>query len=277
MKPTGRYVYRLVCYAQERYDDSKKEERIVGSLAIPRPFKITPESSTDNGSKTVALGRRMKEEESSSLYESVLNNSPSHYIHDSNDSIPNIKSDSYMDSNMKEHSKMDRERAPRIGDSIRVVNLYMNDLFQDQGKLLWTLGVVTDLEMGRDGVYSLNVKYSDGLTDNQTYPHEDVDIIVPKENSLSTINTLSGSFAYDSNPSSLLMGDYVECYYQNGKDNGRWWQGRITFVSIDGSYANVAYFDGQVSILTQHTFILEGERISSNNCQLYEYVSFRLK
>ena len=114
---------------------------------------------------------------------------------------------------------------------------------------MWTLGVVEDLTLHSTGTYTLNVRYSDGITDTLEYPdpNNEVKLLIPSKSGTMYSTLIGNTPAYDLNPSSLFIGDYVECHFQNGADCGHWWQGRIAFVSHDNSFANVAYFDGQVS------------------------------
>ena len=48
----------------------------------------------------------------------------------------------------------------------------------------------------------------------------------------------------DSNPAILDVGDLVQCLYQDGAARGRWFRGRVAFLSEDSKYCDVAYDDG---------------------------------
>ncbi len=52
----------------------------------------------------------------------------------------------------------------------------------------------------------------------------------------------------DKDPEKLYIGDFVDCYYQNGGyKGGGWFRGRIASISEDGSKCDVAYHDESVS------------------------------
>lgn len=52
----------------------------------------------------------------------------------------------------------------------------------------------------------------------------------------------------DKDPEELHIGDFVDCFYQNGGyKKGGWWRGRVASISEDRSKCDVAYYDELVS------------------------------
>jgi hypothetical protein len=149
---------------------------------------------------------------------------------------------------VNENSEVQSMRIPRKGDQIRTVDRFQKDLFANSASKFWSIGVVQSLKRRKSGLYTIKVKYSDGASESMEFPHEDIEIIVATTGSPNIVCALNGHFAYASNPDSLFIGDYVECFYQDGnRGDDKWWQGRIAHIDKDRANVNVAYFDNEVS------------------------------
>ncbi len=144
-------------------------------------------------------------------------------------------------------------KAPKAGDLVRV--LYKQQgMFSAVTEELWAMAEVLNVRKASKSKvpgYLLSIKYSDNQEEEVEYPDQDVEIITRAAGSNSFVyETVDGSFACDKNPSSLMVGDYVECLHQDGKFKGRWYAGRVASTSLCGEKIDVAYFDGEVSYMT---------------------------
>ena len=147
-----------------------------------------------------------------------------------------------------EHASVQSMQMPRKGDQIRTANRFQEDLFAKSVSKFWSIGVVQSVKRRGSGLYTIKVTYSDGASELMEFPNEDIEIIVATTGSPNIVCALNGHFAYASNPDSLFIGDYVECFYQDGnRGDDKWWQGRIAHINKDGTSVNVAYFDNEVS------------------------------
>lgn len=94
-------------------------------------------------------------------------------------------------------------------------------------------GIVGSVKPTNDpSTQQIRVNFADGQSDTVPFPHDDVE-------------RLDGS--EDCFPTSFNVGDHVECFYQNGVEDGKWFHGRVYEVSADGSRCDVMYIDGDVS------------------------------
>ena len=250
MKNTGKYMYRLVSYVPkdgegDRFPPEETSTCIQQPMNVLSsiPVKKSPVPSSANADAPSSVKQRIKDDPSP-LRHSLTDQIPIQSItikEDPDTSMPNVK--------LEQDPHVKTLRAPRKGDQFRIVNTCEDYCWFRQRSQLWSIGVVERVKKNarRVGGYELKVKYSDGDCETLQYPQEDMEIIVPKEGSPTMIYTLGGIFACDSNPKSLFIGDYVECFYQNGnRGKNEWFQGRIAFISSDRKTANVAYFDGEV-------------------------------
>lgn len=141
--------------------------------------------------------------------------------------------------------------APNVGDMFCVLLSY-KDLFTKQKSKKRFIGKVTNVKnaTGKSKDYQLTICYNDKSLTEERYPRKGIQQIYRRPDS-SIYETKSHDikyFAYDTNPGILAVGDYVECYYQNGLHGDLWYYGRIAAVSSDGKNVDVAYFGGTVSI-----------------------------
>eukprot|EP00553_Chaetoceros_curvisetus_P009286 CAMPEP_0204616798 /NCGR_PEP_ID=MMETSP0717-20131115/3955_1 /ASSEMBLY_ACC=CAM_ASM_000666 /TAXON_ID=230516 /ORGANISM="Chaetoceros curvisetus" /LENGTH=345 /DNA_ID=CAMNT_0051630151 /DNA_START=11 /DNA_END=1048 /DNA_ORIENTATION=+ len=153
---------------------------------------------------------------------------------------------SRVDTEVKLGGEQGQIQHPKVGDLIRV--LYnQKGMFSGVTEELWTIAEVMNVARGNDKCL-LDIQYPDNSDDQVDYPHPDIERI-DNMNSSTVFQTVDGScpgsFACDKNPTSLVVGDHVECLHQNGKFEGRWWSGRIASTSTDGERVDVAYFDGE--------------------------------
>ncbi len=155
---------------------------------------------------------------------------------------------SRVDMEVKQGGKEQQIQHPKVGDILRV--LYdQKGMFSGVTEELWTIAEVKNVTRGND-TYLLDIQYPDNSDDQVDYPHPDIERIdnVDSSSVFQTVDgSCPGSFACDKNPTSLAVGDHVECLHQNGKFAGGWWSGRIASTSTDGEIVDVAYFDGEVS------------------------------
>jgi len=147
---------------------------------------------------------------------------------------------------------------PKAGDQFRF-QFRQKDLFT-KAQMMWFIGTAVSVnQKNRDGKgCSLQIQWSDQTIEDFEYPNAELESIVPEDVVSGSVYRVSSgnsdgastSFAYDSNPSSVAIGDYVECCYQNGSSRGQWWPGRVASISGDGTRADVAYFDGEVRLIS---------------------------
>lgn len=81
--------------------------------------------------------------------------------------------------------------------------------------------------------YEIDVLYADKMTDTLPFPDDDLE--------------KADGHVY---PDSFFVGDSVDCLHQNGLrplHEGRWYRGRISSISEDGSTCDVLYIDDDVS------------------------------
>lgn len=139
---------------------------------------------------------------------------------------------------------------PQVGDLFRV-GLTDKDLFTSKKCMKWYIGSATSvrLKKGHNNKYIIGFKFNDSQSCTEEYPHKCVMPLVKRTNSIYEIahGLQSGMFALDNDPKQLTLGDFVECRFQDGALNGRWWYGRIAAVHEDLKTVDVAYFDQNVS------------------------------
>ena len=141
---------------------------------------------------------------------------------------------------------------PQVGDLFRI-GMFGKDLFSSKKSLKWYIGTAMDVKSKRkSGKYSIQFQFQDSVTCVEEFPHKFVVPIVKAQDS--TYRTAyckdAGVFALETNPTELVLGDFVESKFQNGAYDGRWWCGRVAAVNKDGKTVDVAYFDETVSILS---------------------------
>jgi len=257
-------VYRLISYTPEHGLEEDLKQRTVLEpnaeqldVAMEQPIKIIPESSMaqslfkQNLCKDVLLPPQLSMEEVA-----LQGLKPMMQDTDMESSKESTEKVTLRDpAQLKQDPDAEAPPpAPKVGDQFREL-CNQDDLFIKENQL-WCIATVVSVKQNRGAGYTLKLEYSDKTTADLQYPDDDLEFIIPKEaSSASSIYNVAGAkedssaFAYDSNPSSLTIGDYVECYYQNGGAHGRWWPGRIASVKSDGKRCDVAYFDGEVRIM----------------------------
>ena len=142
---------------------------------------------------------------------------------------------------------------PQIGDRFRAL-FKCCDLFGRRGRQreMWSFGTAVEVEEMTNNQYKLELKFDNLTHETFDYPSKRIQILRTKKSSHGSllyeaiISSGRASFAYDSNPSSLHMGDLVQCRYQNGLSRGRFYQGRVAAIHDDKNTFDVAYFDGEV-------------------------------
>jgi hypothetical protein len=104
---------------------------------------------------------------------------------------------------------------------------------------------------GRGGKYSIQFRFQDSITCVEDFPHKYVVPVVKKQDSIYRTAYCEDSdiFALETNPKELFLGDFVECKFQNGAHDGRWWCGRVASINEDKKTVDVAYFDENVSCI----------------------------
>ena len=145
---------------------------------------------------------------------------------------------------------------PQIGDRFRA-RFNVSDLFGRRGsqREIWIFGEAVDLEEKTKEQYKVEVRFDDLTDATFEYPSKDIQKLRLKESAhgslLYEVVHQNGkvSFAYDTNPSSLYLGDLVQCRHQNGLYRGRFYLGRVAAIRNDKRTFDVAYLDGEVCCL----------------------------
>jgi len=110
---------------------------------------------------------------------------------------------------------------------------------------LWITGTIQRVHHQQsNGKYSLQLLYCDKEEATIEFPNPDFEILHPSKENPSVFCNEGALFACDFDPKYLGIGDFVECLYQNGKNGGKWWQGRVAFVDGIANTVNIAYCDG---------------------------------
>lgn len=143
---------------------------------------------------------------------------------------------------------------PKVGDLVRV-------LYESQDTFLrlrssWWLGTVDSVEKsklkGADGlpVYHLSLSFRDKTTIDHDFPSADlqklkidgasrfVHVLKPVE------CESENEVAFDLNPETLEAGDLVDALYQDGRESGRWYRGRVAAVDGTTKTCTISYEDG---------------------------------
>lgn len=143
--------------------------------------------------------------------------------------------------------------APNVGDFIRVTYNEERGIFTGLKEESSCVATVLSIkkQQGKGKKNLITIRYNDHKIEEVEYPNSDMEKIVRRGNRRSSTfetasGTTPGAFAYDENPRDLVIGDFVECLYQNGLSNGMWFTGRVGNVSSDGATIDVAYFDDEV-------------------------------
>lgn len=107
----------------------------------------------------------------------------------------------------------------------------------DESQLEWYFGTVLRVKKNKKSsskqAYEIDVLYADEEKDTLPFPDDDVE--------------KADGHEY---PDSFFVGDSVDCLHQDGLrpgHEGRWYRGRISSISEDGSSCDVLYIDGDVS------------------------------
>jgi len=153
---------------------------------------------------------------------------------------------------------------PKNGERFRV-RFKVND-FSGHTRDTWYFGTATGIKKIHRAVtvntdcYSIMVKYDDTISIQEEYPHKDCQKLLSIHDNghdeldrtdddelVYAIDHSSGKrvIAYHSNPKELVVGDLVQCHFQNGIEGDKWHQGRVETIHRDGKL-NVHYFDGDL-------------------------------
>lgn len=144
-----------------------------------------------------------------------------------------------------------RSSSPKAGLLFRELKagLWFRELIHEAEDLLvvnplWITGSIQRVQHLSNGKYSLQLLYCDKEEATIEVPNPDFEILHPSKNNPSIFCNEGALFACDCDPKYLGIGDFVECLYQNGKNGGKWWQGRVAFVDGRANIVNIAYCDG---------------------------------
>ena len=172
-----------------------------------------------------------------------------------------------MDLSEKINTKENQVQVPKQGDKCGILYDYHYDLFREEIPM-WFVGTIVSVEeasCSSEG-WKIEVEYHDKTYDEVNYPNNGVQLLEKRSNfsyysvPSAVADAKSTTCFYNENPKSLSVGDVVEALYQNGKEGGKWWSGRISAIHKGKHRADIAYFDGEVSILAcclSSTFLLK--------------------
>jgi len=146
---------------------------------------------------------------------------------------------------------------PKVGDRFRI-KYNVKDLGGDNFLCSWYFGTATKIRAPRiPSYYEVTMQYDDGTSiSKEAFPSNTVQKIISVDSSnnaseevdnlVYALDESNGQrcVAYDPNPNKLVVGDLVQCYYQNGLQNKGWFHGRVSAVSDDGKRFDVYYLDG---------------------------------
>ena len=145
-------------------------------------------------------------------------------------------------------------KVPKQGDKCGIRYSH-DDLFTAGEIPMWFVGsIVSVVEACSSEGWKIMVEFNDTTDEEVYYPNDDVQLLEKSSNlnywfPSAVASTKSPACFYNENPKSLSVGDVVETFYQNGKEEGKWWSGRISAIHKEKNRADIAYFDGEVSIL----------------------------
>ena len=262
---SGKYVYRLVGYERNENDVS-----LVQSLrcaADNQVNKVDPPITAINIDDISMSTSGMKHDIALEGKDSIKSGKPSNMAQkpppldvttETTETSVEVTPDPTPTSSeaISKHEKISScdiiDYVPQVGDLFRI-GMFDKDLFSSKKSLKWFIGTSMSVKpKGKGGKYILNFQFQDSETCSEEFPHECVVPIEKKQGS--TYRTAcykeSGLFALDTNPAELALGDFVECRFQDGAYDGKWWYGRVAAINKDEKIVDVAYFDGNVSCIT---------------------------
>ena len=182
----------------------------------------------------------------------------------------------------------DELRPPAVGDRFRVFFEKCTNCFgvEEEGLYFGAATNVTQkIEKGTSEKYIVAIKFDDNSKGTYEYPGDDIDLLLDKNKiscscsavkayddpaiqggGIDDVRDISESNLYpqkafangsklcrkdavfNADPTELLLGDLVDCRYQNGALNGAWYRGRVAAVEgLNGrTLISVAYNDGEI-------------------------------
>ena len=164
---------------------------------------------------------------------------------------------------------------PKVGDHVRML-FSQQDLFVDK-HTMWFIGTITIVTKNNGAGYTLKIQWGDTSEDEHAYPNKELELLRP-EISLGPSAYASSrdatTVAFDRSPNVLIVGDHVQCFYQNGLSKGQWWPGRVAEVNTDENRVDIAYLDGEVRCTHRH--LTEDQIIFSHPNSLRTYSTLSL-
>lgn len=147
---------------------------------------------------------------------------------------------------------------PIIGEHFRVK--FNGEIEYLNGKSVDSWWPAAVLKVKRKGMkYSVTFKFNDKEEKTYDYPNKDVQRLDSKSDARfiyvdhakgGTEDGDEKEVAVDRNPKAedLSVGDLVDGFFQNGSEDGRWYRGRIAFISERLNTVSLRYDDGEVSV-----------------------------
>ena len=143
---------------------------------------------------------------------------------------------------------------PKVGDLLRV-------LYESQDTFLrlrssWWLATVRGVEKSKlksadsEPVYQLSLSFRDQTIVDHVFPSADlqklkIDDACRFVHVLKAVECESESeVAFDLNPEAVEAGDLVDALYQDGRESGRWYRGRVAAFDTTTKTCTICYEDG---------------------------------
>lgn len=253
--PKGRYVYRLVAYIPENEGSLVNPEK--ANIMKAGPAEITPELPVSIRTKKLIEFQDDVSSESSvhpsiedvtlasiSVKDETSSECVNRSIEDGSLASISVEEEIDIQSSAAPLDWLAKDSwVPKVGDLFREPIEEAEDLFT-QKNALWITGIIQNVQKKSNGEYLLQVLYCDKVEAEIIFPKNDFELLRPTAKTPSILCNEDNLFACDCNPKYLGIGDFVECFYQNGQNSGRWWQGRVAWIHLNECSIDVAYCDG---------------------------------
>ena len=148
-----------------------------------------------------------------------------------------------------EEAEEDSVDVPAIGTIFRV---RYNERWEmiDKDVEVWYFSQVVSVDKKPRGRYKVKLSFAAyGEEETVDFPNQDLQVVDTSDSRYDYAILPDGERiqAVDKDPKAedLSVGDSVEALYQDGKEDGRWYQGRVA--SISHETCTIAYYDGEVS------------------------------